>query len=78
MRAIPGRNGVPLGYVCREDDEPAYNDPELDFIENYILQAPVWGAAFKVDAAEVHTYLVNFTSGNSIAEVKMLDWILRP
>ena len=46
----------------------------MDFIENYILQAPVWGAAFKVDAAEVHTYLVNFTSGNSIAEVKMLPY----
>ena len=25
-----------------------------------------------MDAAEVHTYLVNFTSGNSITEVKML------
>ena len=72
LRAIPGRNGVPLSYVCRDDDEAAYHDPELDFIENYILQAPVWGAAFKIDAAEVHTYLVNFTSGNSVAEVKML------
>ena len=74
LRAIPGRNGIPLNYICREDDEPAPNNPEIDFIENYILQAPVWGTAFKVDAAEVHTYLVNFTSGNSIAEVKMLPY----
>ena len=37
LRAIPGRNGAPLSYVCRDDDEPTYNDPELDFIENYIL-----------------------------------------
>ena len=74
LRAIPGRNGVPLSYVCRDDDEPTYNDPELDFIENYILQAPIWGAVFKVDAAEDHTYLVNFISSNSIAEVKMLPY----
>lgn len=72
LRAIPGRNGVPLSYVCREFDEPAPNDPDIDFIENYVQQAPVWGEAFNRDAAEVHTFLVNFTSGNNVAEVKML------
>jgi len=73
LRAIPGRNGVPLSYVCRDFDEPAPIDLNIDFIENYILQAPVWGEAFNVDAAEVHTYLVNFMSGNNVAEVKMLS-----
>ena len=72
LRAIPGRNGVPLRYVCREFDEPTPNDPNIDFIENYILRAPVWGEAINVDAAEVHMYLVNFMSGNNVAEVKML------
>ena len=72
LQAIPGRNGVPLNYICREDDEPAPNDPELDFIENYILQAPVCGTVFNIDAVELYTYLVNFTFGNSIAKVKML------
>ena len=72
LRAIPGRNGVPLSHICREYDEAAQHDPNIDFMENYIKQAPLYGDAFNIDAAEVHTYLINFTSGNDTAEIKML------
>lgn len=72
LRAIPGRNGVPLSYICREYDEAAQHNPNIDFMENYIEQAPLYGDAFNIDAAEVHTYLINFTSGNDTAEIKML------
>ena len=72
LKAIPGRNGVPLSYICREYDEAMPHNPNIDFLENYILQAPLYGDAFKMDASEVHTYLVNFMSGNETAEVKML------
>lgn len=74
LRAQPGRNGIPLSYICRDYDQPLAYNPNLDFIENYILQAPLYGEAFTTDAAEVHTYLVNFMSGNATAEVKMLPY----
>ena len=32
------------------------------------------GAAFEVDSAEVHTYLVNFISGNQTAESKIQNY----
>ena len=43
LRSIPGRNGVLLSYVYREFDEAMNYNPALDFIENYITQAPtIW------------------------------------
>ena len=74
LRSIPGRNGVPLSYICREYDRPEPNNPNINFIENYITQAPLYGPAFDVDASEVHTYLTNFMAGNDTAEVKMLPY----
>ena len=72
LRSIPGRNGVPLSYVYREFDEAMNHNPTVDFIENYITQAPLYDEAYAIDAAKVHTYLVNYVSGNATAEVKML------
>ena len=67
LRAIPGRNGVPLKYVIREQDEP---DPteNPDFLDDYVAMAPLQGEAFVSDAAEVHTLLVNLITGNTEAE----------
>ena len=70
--AIPGRNGVPLSYICREYDEAAQHDPDMNFMENYINQAPLYGDTINIDAAEVHIYLIKFTSGNDTADIKML------
>lgn len=72
LKAIPGRNGVPLSYVCRENQQPLPHNPNIDYLENYINQAPLHGDAYIIDAAEVHTYLINFMSNNPTAEVKML------
>ena len=56
LRSIPGRNGVPLSYnICREYDQPEPNNPNISFIENYILQAPLFDATFDVDASKVLT-----------------------
>lgn len=74
LRSIPGRNGVPLSYVCRTNEFPLPYNENLDFMDNYVIRAPLTGDAFKVDAAEVHTYLVNFMAGNNTAEVKMLPY----
>ena len=72
LRLIPRQSGVPLSYICREFDEALDYNPTVDFIENYVTQAPLYGEAYIIDAAEVHTYLVNYMSGNATAEVKML------
>ena len=58
LKAIPGRNGVPLSYVCRENEQALPYDPNVDNLENYINQAPLYGDAFSTDAADVHTYLI--------------------
>ena len=69
LRAIPGRIGVPLSYVIREDDSP---DPNLtlneDFLDDYILNAPLSGADYMTDRRAVHTKLVALISTNPDAE----------
>ena len=43
LRTIPGRDGHPIKYICREHDasDPT---PNLDFLDNYVLMAPNNGA----------------------------------
>jgi hypothetical protein len=67
LRAIPGRNGVPLKYVIR-DSEKADDTPHEDFLDDYVACAPLKGAAFAIDAARVHTYIVSFIAQNDEAE----------
>ena len=70
LRSIPGRNGIPLSYVIRSNPLP---DPtaHTDFLDDYVAMASLNGVAFKVDSAEVHTYIVKFISGNDTAESKI-------
>ena len=71
FREIPGRNGLPLSYLCRATNvqaKAAYNN----FIDEYAGKAPLVGQAFMTDAAELHTYIVRFTSGNVVAEANMV------
>ena len=84
LRLLPGRDGVPLNYVCRESDE-RNPTPNVDFIDDYVMMAPIHhGEAYTIDAAEVHTLIVKFITGNETAEMKIksletkrngrLDW----
>ena len=68
--SIPGRDRVPSSYVIRKNPTP---DPILhpDFLDNYVVTAPLSGESFVVDSAKVYTYLTSFTLGNSTAEAKM-------
>ena len=70
LKAIPRQNGVPLSYVIR--NEPVI-PPEIyvNFLDEYVDRAPLNGAAFITDSAEVHTYLVKFISENDTAESKI-------
>ena len=71
MRAIKVRNGVPLSYLCRPTNVQSKTVYD-SFIYEYVDKAPLVGQAFTTDAAEVHTYIVRFTSGNTVTEAKMV------
>ena len=44
-----------------------------DFIDEYLDKAPLTGQVYLTNAAEVHTYIIKFTSGNTVAEAKMVQ-----
>ena len=71
LKTIPGRHGHPLSFVVRDDDN-AIIDPSASILEDYVNRAPLVGDAFDADSSEVHTYIVNFTAGNEMAESKLL------
>ena len=71
MREIPESNGVPLSYLCRPTNVQAKTVYD-HFIEEYVYKATLFGQVFPTDAAEIHTYSVRFTSGNTVAEAKMV------
>ena len=72
LRTIPvGRDGVPLNYIIRDSVEPDPT-PCNDFLDEYVLMAPIErGWAYCIDAAEVHTLLVKFITGNETAEMQI-------
>jgi hypothetical protein len=70
IRSIPGRNGIPLKYICRDKDEAEITQHE-DFLDDYVAMAPLEGDSYAIDTVQVHTFLVNFVSGNDTAEAKM-------
>jgi hypothetical protein len=71
LRAIPGRNGVPLSYIIRDDNIMPRDEPHASFLDDYIDLAPLEGVVFITDAAEVHTYIVKFIAENDTAESKI-------
>ena len=67
LRAIPGRTRIPLSYVIRESDIPN-PVPKVEFLDDYILNAPLSGADYLTDRQAVHTKLVALISTNPEAE----------
>ena len=67
LREIPRRYGVPLKYIVRAKKLPDPT-PNANFLDDYIMNAPLTGQAFTINAAEVHTFMVNFITQNDEAE----------
>ncbi len=61
IRSISGRDGVPLKYICRTNDEPDPT-PHNNFLDDYVAMAPLNGNSYAIDTVQVHTFLVNFVS----------------
>ena len=77
LRTQPGRDGVPLSYVIRDEVNPPNPriPPNAEFLDDYVDNAPLVGETFSSDAGEVHTYLVNLISSNAVAENKIMPFI---
>ena len=71
LRCIPGRDGIPLNYVIR-DNQDAIHGNHVDFLDDYVDAARLEGEAFTIDAADVHTIIANLISGNEDAETKII------
>ena len=63
LREILGRTGVTLSYVTRENDA-SNPDTNVDFLDDYILNAPLSGADYLTDRRAVHTKPVAMVSTN--------------
>jgi hypothetical protein len=72
IRAIPGRDGVPLKYICRNKDE-ADLTPDSDFLDDCAAMAALEGDSYAIDTVQVHTFLVNFVIENDTAEANFRD-----
>ena len=48
--SIPGRNGVPLKYICRDKDERSVI-PGVEFLKDDINCAPLEGNEFMIDVS---------------------------
>ena len=70
LPCISGRDGVPLKYICRTNEDPDPT-PHADFMDDYMSMAPLHGESFTIDASTVHTFIVNFISRNDTAEAKI-------
>ena len=67
VREIPGRDGVPMEYVIRANDLSDFT-PNKDFLGDLVNNVTLMGEAFTIDAAEVHTFIVNLISQNEEVE----------
>ena len=63
----PGRNGFPLKYVIRNNQNPIVR-ANAEFLDDDVYQYPLNGDDYTYDVNEVHT--VNFITGNPTAEKK--------
>lgn len=70
LKTQPGRSGIPLAYIIRE------NDNQLDacqgLLDKYIRNAPLEGEVYASDARSVHLYLMKLICGNKVAEQRIL------
>jgi hypothetical protein len=77
LRSIPERDGIPLKYICRENDAAEPLAARDDFLDDYVVNAPLEGDSYAIDTVQVHTFLLIFVSGNDTAEAK-IQGLARP
>ena len=71
LRTQPGRFGVPLSYICRDNENPLVR-VNADFLDDYVDQAPLNGDGYIMDNLKVHTLLRRLVTDHTVAEQKLL------
>ena len=67
VSAIPGRYGVPLKYIIRDNDFTNLT-PNKDFLDDYVDKSSLKEESFTIDSAKVHTFIVNLIDQNEESE----------
>ena len=71
LKFQPGRNGVPLNYVTR-DNVAAIVRTNTIFLDDCIDRTPLTGKNFNANASEVHSYIAQFISEIKVAKQKLI------
>ena len=67
----PGRNGVPLNYVIRENFA-AIVRTNTKFLDSYVDRTPLTGRVFNSNASKIHSYILRLISENAVSKHKIL------
>jgi len=70
LNQLPGRDGVPLSYIIRDNDL-ADPTPRANFLDMYVYNAPLTGEAYNLDSAKVANVIQSLIVGNTQAEAKV-------
>ena len=57
--------------MIRENETAIFRN-NVNFLDDYVDQCLIDGRAFSIDAAKVHSYILNLISDNAVAEQKIL------
>ena len=71
IKSQPGRNGVPLNYVIREN-VAAIAQTNTNFLDDYVDRNPLNVRFFNADASKVHLYIVRLIYDFYFSEHKLL------
>ena len=61
-----------MSYLCRRTNVQAKYIYDK-FIDEYVEKAALVGQAFTTEAADVHTYIFRFASGNVVVDTNMIS-----
>ena len=67
LNSIPGRDGVPLSYIVRENDDPDHTT-NTNFLDDYVMTAALEGPSYEIDSTKVHAFIQTRIVGNDEAE----------
>ena len=71
LKYQPGRNGVPLNYVIRDNIIDIVRT-KTNFLDDYVDRTPLTVSVFNVDASKVHSYIFRLISKNAVSEQKLI------
>ncbi len=75
--SIPGRDAVPLRYVCRDKNEAGVTAASEDFLDDYVVAAPVSGNAYAINAVQVHTFCLTLSAAMTLQRPKSRGSVVR-